>query len=49
MGAGIATVSVNKGYNVILKDMSESGLSRGYNQISKFLKDGVKRKKYSVI
>lgn len=49
MGAGIASVSIDKGYNVILKDMNQKGLSRGYNQIAKTLKDGVKRKKYSQI
>jgi enoyl-CoA hydratase/long-chain 3-hydroxyacyl-CoA dehydrogenase len=47
MGAGIASVSIDKGYNVILKDMSQEGLSRGYNQISKTLKTAVKRKKHS--
>jgi len=49
MGAGIASVSIEKGYNVILKDMSQAGLSRGFNQISKTLKTAVKRKKYSVM
>lgn len=49
MGAGIASVSIDKGYNVILKDMSQTGLSRGYNQISKTLKDAVKRKRFSQI
>ena len=29
--------------------MSQAGLTRGYNQIAKTLKDGVKRKKYSQI
>jgi len=47
MGAGIASVSIDKGYNVILKDMSQAGLSRGYNQINKTLTQSVKRKKYS--
>ena len=45
MGAGIASVSIDKGYNVILKDMSEAGLARGYNQIAKGLKDAIKKKK----
>jgi len=49
MGAGIASVSIERGFNVILKDMSQSGLSRGYNQISKNLKTALKRKKYSQI
>lgn len=47
MGAGIASVSIDKGYNVILKDMSQAGLSRGYNQIMKTLTTAVKRKKFS--
>jgi len=45
MGAGIAQVSVNKGYTTILKDMSSAGLSRGVNQVQDFLDKGVKRKK----
>lgn len=47
MGAGIASVSIDKGYNVILKDMSQLGLTRGYNQIMKTLSTAVKRKKFS--
>lgn len=47
MGAGIAQVSIDKGYQVILKDMSDAGLTRGYNQIHKGLKDAVKKKKFS--
>lgn len=49
MGAGIASVSIDKGYKTILKDMSQPGLSRGYNQIMKTLRDGVKRKRFSQI
>ena len=47
MGAGIASVSIDKGYQVILKDMTQGGLTRGFNQIAKTLKDGVKRKKFT--
>ena len=47
MGAGIAQVSIDKGYKVIVKDMSEAGLSRGYNQIANALKASVRRKKIS--
>jgi enoyl-CoA hydratase/long-chain 3-hydroxyacyl-CoA dehydrogenase len=47
MGAGIAQVSIDKGYKVIVKDMSEAGLARGYNQIANGLKSAVKRKKIS--
>jgi len=49
MGAGIASVSIDKGYNTILKDMGQAGLSRGYNQIAKHVKDGVKKKRFSQI
>lgn len=49
MGAGIASVSIDKGYDVILKDMSQAGLSRGYNQIAKNLQTAVKRRKFSQI
>ncbi|XP_022193968.2 trifunctional enzyme subunit alpha, mitochondrial [Nilaparvata lugens] len=47
MGAGIAHVSVDKGYNVILKDTTEQGLSRGVSQIQTGLSGAVKRKKIS--
>jgi enoyl-CoA hydratase/long-chain 3-hydroxyacyl-CoA dehydrogenase len=47
MGAGIVQVSIDKGYKVILKDMSENGLTRGFNQISKGLDGAVKRKRIS--
>ena len=46
MGAGIATVSVERGYDVILKDMSQIGITRGYNQIAKHMKNSIKKKKY---
>ncbi|KAK3856459.1 hypothetical protein Pcinc_037220 [Petrolisthes cinctipes] len=47
MGAGIAQVSIDKGYRTILKDMSQQGLARGINQIQSGLDKGVKRKKFS--
>ena len=47
MGAGIAQVSIDKGYNVIVKDANQSGLDRGLGQIQDGLEKGVKRKKYS--
>lgn len=45
MGAGIAQVTVDKGYQVILKDSNSAGLARGVNQISTGLSGAVKRKK----
>jgi len=45
MGAGIAQVSVDKGYTTVLKDMNSSGLSRGVNQVGDYLDKKVKRKK----
>uniref|UniRef100_A0A646QG61 Trifunctional enzyme subunit alpha, mitochondrial n=1 Tax=Hemiscolopendra marginata TaxID=943146 RepID=A0A646QG61_9MYRI len=47
MGAGIAQVSIDKGYHVILKDMDMKGLGRGQNQILKGLDTSVKKKKIS--
>ncbi|KAG8241896.1 hypothetical protein J6590_076583 [Homalodisca vitripennis] len=49
MGAGIAQVSVDKGYNVILKDTSDAGLMRGIGQIYTGLDGGVKRKKIDAL
>jgi len=47
MGAGIAQVSVNKGYTTYLKDMSSAGLSRGVTQVQEYLDKSAKRKKIS--
>ncbi|KAG1671740.1 Trifunctional enzyme subunit alpha, mitochondrial [Nymphon striatum] len=47
MGAGIAQVSLDKGYDVTLKDMADAGLSRGVNQIYQGLDKKAKRKKIS--
>jgi len=47
MGAGIAQVSIDKGYHVILKDMAAPGLIRGTQQIEAGLKTAVKKKKIS--
>jgi len=44
MGAGIAQVSITKGYQVLLKDLNFQGLGRGLGQIYKNLSDRVKRK-----
>ncbi|CAF2851149.1 unnamed protein product [Rotaria sp. Silwood2] len=45
MGGGIAHVSIDKGYNVILRDTTSKALSRGYSQITKGYQDYVKRKR----
>lgn len=49
MGAGIAHVSVDKGYNVILKDTNENGLGRGVGQIQTGMDNAVKRKRMTAI
>lgn len=45
MGAGIAEVSIDQGYSVILKDVTQKALARGENQIFKNLNGKVKRKR----
>lgn len=45
MGAGIAHVSIDKGYNVILRDMNTKALARGYSQVTKGYQGYVKRKR----
>lgn len=49
MGAGIVQVSIDKGFDVIMKDTNEAGLYRGFNQVQKGLDTAVKRKKYSTL
>lgn len=44
MGAGIAQVSAQKGYNVVLKDQNLAGLARGEAQIANNLAPRVKRR-----
>lgn len=44
MGAGIVQVSLQKGYNVIMKDSFEEGLSKGYQQIYSGLNGRVRKK-----
>ena len=44
MGAGIVQVSLQKDYNVIMKDAKQDGLSRGYQQVYKGFNDRVKKR-----
>lgn len=45
MGAGIAQVSLDKGFHTIMKDSFESGLARGQEQIYKGFNTAAKKKK----
>jgi len=47
MGAGIAEVSIGKGYNVIMKDATLDGLDLGSKNINDALQKKVKRRKMS--
>ncbi|CRK99700.1 CLUMA_CG012970, isoform A [Clunio marinus] len=49
MGAGIAQVSIDKGFKVVMKDASENGLSRGIGQVQKGLENSLKRKKITTL
>lgn len=44
MGAGICEVSITKGLEVIMKDVNNQGLARGFEQIDSNLQKRVKRK-----
>lgn len=46
-GAGIVQVSIDKGYNVVMKDANAAGLSRGVSQIQKGFDTGIKRRRYT--
>ncbi len=49
MGAGIGLVSIQKGYNVRLKDLSEASLAQGEKYIWSELDSQIKRKKLNTI
>lgn len=49
MGAGIVQVTVDKGFNVIMKDATDAGLARGIGQIQTGLNGAVKRKKITAL
>lgn len=48
MGAGICQVSIAKGLDTIMKDISMQGLSRGFDQIESDMQKRVKRKTMTV-
>lgn len=47
MGAGIVQVSVDKGYQIVMKDATNGGIERGINQIQTGLQNSIKRRKIS--
>lgn len=49
MGAGIVQVSVDKGYQVVMKDANENGLGKGIGQIQKGLDTKIKRKRITAL
>ncbi|XP_059619094.1 trifunctional enzyme subunit alpha, mitochondrial [Phlebotomus argentipes] len=49
MGAGIVQVSVDKGYNVVMKDTTDAGLSRGLGQVQNGFENAVKRRRLSAL
>uniref|UniRef100_A0A6B2E958 Trifunctional enzyme subunit alpha, mitochondrial n=1 Tax=Phlebotomus kandelakii TaxID=1109342 RepID=A0A6B2E958_9DIPT len=49
MGAGIVQVSVDKGYNVVMKDTTDAGLSRGLGQVQTGFENAVKRKRLAAL
>lgn len=49
MGAGIVQVSIDKGYQVIMKDTNDAGLARGISQIQKGFESGIKRRRITAL
>lgn len=49
MGAGIVQVSIDKGYDVVMKDANNAGLSRGIGQVQKGLETGIKRRRITAL
>lgn len=47
MGSGIAQVTVDKSFSVLLKDITQENLAKGQNQIQKGLDSAVKKKRIS--
>lgn len=49
MGAGIVQVSIDKGYNVIMKDTNSAGLNRGVGQVQNGLQNAIKRRRITAL
>lgn len=49
MGAGIASVSIDKGITTVLLDMHDEGLSRGMNQIYSHYDKLAKKKRITLL
>ena len=49
MGAGITTVSIDKGYKTLLKDVADEALLRGEAHIDKELSTAVKKRKINAL
>lgn len=49
MGAGIVQVTIDKGYNVVMKDTNNAGLARGIAQIQKGFETGIKRRRITAL
>jgi enoyl-CoA hydratase / long-chain 3-hydroxyacyl-CoA dehydrogenase len=49
MGAGIVQVSVDKGYQVVMKDTNQNGLGRGIGQVQKGLENAIRRKRITAL
>lgn len=49
MGAGIVQVSIDKGYNVILKDTNDAGLDRGIGQIQNGFQNAIRRRRRTAL
>lgn len=49
MGAGIVQVTIDKGYDVVLKDTNDAGLGRGIGQIQKGFQTAIRRKRVTAL